>query len=93
MELEPRCDRNLGSGTAFLKGPARNFLGPWLWRRHMIKRERESRLLWLVPLTRTPSASSRPHLHTNIFKLARRIFYDFNPEVHTEENLVRAPAS
>lgn len=42
MELEPRCDRNLGSGTAFLKGPARNFLGPWLWRRHMIKRERES---------------------------------------------------
>ena len=92
--LNPVATETLAPVRLFSKGPARNFLGPWLWRRHMIKRERESRLLWLVPLTRTPSASSRPHLHTNIFKLARGgFFYDFNPEVHTEENLVRAPAS
>ena len=40
--LNPVATETLAPVRLFSKGPARNFLGPWLWRRHMIKRERES---------------------------------------------------
>ena len=58
----------------------------------MIKRERES-LIVASPSNTDPECFVTAALAYKHILTCEEEFYDFNPEVHTEENLVRAPAS